>query len=207
MTGTIPITIRKCSAGCSIIWQVHPLFPIPRFFISHNLREDDVVAASNINRENEYTQICADIKATDEISFKLLGFVPLVSGAGILTLFLKNQVVSSPELFLISIFSALITLGIFRWELRNIQICNWLRWRSDQLVGVKRPAPPGRWGKTEAECLIYSATTVSWVALPWICLPRPNGSPPTWMLMVAGVQVLVFVFLIVSIVSRPHRSQ
>ena len=85
------------------------------------------MAASNINRENEYTQICADIKATDEISFKLLGFVPLVSGAGILTLFLKNQVVSSPELFLISIFSALITLGIFRWELRNIQICNWLR--------------------------------------------------------------------------------
>jgi hypothetical protein len=165
------------------------------------------VAASNINRENEYTQICADIKATDEISFKLLGLVPLVSGAGILTLFLKNQDVSSPELFLISIFSALITLGIFRWELRNIQICSWLRWRADQLVGVTRPAPPGRFGKTEAECLLYSATTVSWVALPWIYLPRSNGWPPTWMLMVAGVQVLVFVFLIVSIVSRPHRSQ
>ncbi len=94
VTGTIPITIRKWSAGCSIIWQVHPLFPYPRFFISHNLREEDVVAASNINRENEYTQICADIKATDEISFKLLGFVPLVSGAGILTLFLKTRLLA-----------------------------------------------------------------------------------------------------------------
>ena len=33
-----------------------------------------------------YTEICSHIKTTDEISFKLLGLVPLVSGIGIVVL-------------------------------------------------------------------------------------------------------------------------
>jgi hypothetical protein len=36
--------------------------------------------------EKRYAEICSNIRATDEISFKLLGLVPLVSGTGIVVL-------------------------------------------------------------------------------------------------------------------------
>ena len=42
-----------------------------------------------------YSEINANIRFTDEISFKLLGLVPFVSGAGILGISLSN-LVSSP---------------------------------------------------------------------------------------------------------------
>jgi hypothetical protein len=36
-----------------------------------------------------FQETCVSIRATDEISFKLMGFVPLVSGATFLVFFLK----------------------------------------------------------------------------------------------------------------------
>ena len=49
---------------------------------------------------------------TDEISFKLLGIVPLLSGATLLTFFLKEQVAAEKVSLVItlSLFAALITL-------------------------------------------------------------------------------------------------
>jgi hypothetical protein len=38
-----------------------------------------------------YAETCASIRATDEISFKLMGLVPFVSGAALLTFFLKES--------------------------------------------------------------------------------------------------------------------
>ena len=35
-----------------------------------------------LNDDKIYAQLCDDIRKTDDISFKLLGLVPLVSGAG-----------------------------------------------------------------------------------------------------------------------------
>ena len=77
-----------------------------------------------------YKEICANIRATDEISFKLLGFVPVSSGigAGALVLLEKSkllEVYTGPAVALLSLLGALVSYGLFRWELRNIQRCLW----------------------------------------------------------------------------------
>ena len=82
-----------------------------------------------LSAERIYADTCNSIRTTDEISFKLMGFVPLVTGATILTFFLKKPIPpENTELVVaLALVAALITLGLFRWELRNIQNCSWLR--------------------------------------------------------------------------------
>jgi hypothetical protein len=141
---------------------------------------DDV---PGVGADKLYEQLSAGIRATDEISFKLLGLVPLVSGAALGTLLFKDaQPIGarlSPSLItLLALFAAAVTLGLFRWELRNVQECAHLigiagALARGQLVAVgvpaerrKRPPRPQRIGKTEAEKIIYGATIVAWLALP-----------------------------------------
>ena len=82
-----------------------------------------------------YEQICANIRVTDEISFKLLRLVPIFSGAGVglLTVLENQSLLTLPEVILISFFAAVLTFGLFRWEMRNIQTCSWLIKRAADL--------------------------------------------------------------------------
>jgi hypothetical protein len=76
-----------------------------------------------------YTELCNNIRATDEVSFKLLAAVPFASGvgAGVLTILDKSNLLNSVYAVMgLSLLGAVITLGLFRWELRNIKKCNWL---------------------------------------------------------------------------------
>lgn len=78
-----------------------------------------------------YERVRAEIATTDDISFKLIGLVPLVSGAALLGLVFGEKVpvlacaVASPShataVTIVSLFAAAVTLGPFRWELRNVQ--------------------------------------------------------------------------------------
>ena len=136
-----------------------------------------------VGADKLYEQLSASIRATDDISFKLLGLVPLVSGAALGALLFKDaQPMAarlSPSLItLLALFAAAVTLGLFRWELRNVQECAHLigiagALARAQLVGVgvspahqARPTRPQGIGKTEAEKIIYGATIVAWLALP-----------------------------------------
>jgi hypothetical protein len=133
---------------------------------------------TEMNDDTKYEQICNNIRFTDEISFKLLGLVPLISGSAIVVILLKGETVWSPAIYFLSLFGALVTLGLFRWELRNIRTCNYLRACASDLDGLDRstenPAPglSGLFGdklpigKTEAEKFIYGVTVISWLALP-----------------------------------------
>ena len=148
---------------------------------------------SDLSPERVYAETCSDIRATDEISFKLMGIVPLVSGATFLTFFLKEPVAAKAALVTaFALFAALITLGLFRWELRNIQNCSWLRRRAEALESVvvtaarvpMRPKPPMRIGKTEAEKWIYSVTIIAWLSVP--PLVSTLDKPP-WLGSVYGI--------------------
>jgi hypothetical protein len=93
-------------------------------------------------------------------------------------LVLQNQSPPAALVTLLALFAGAITLGLFRWELRNVQTCSWLIEYADAVEqralaaqGMReifrpRPGPPQRIGKTEAEKLIYSVTILAWLALP-----------------------------------------
>jgi len=144
-----------------------------------------------------YIRVCDNIRITDETSFKLLGTVPIAAGigSGALTVLEKSKLLSDAYTGLVvlglSILGGLITFGLFRWELRNIQKCKWLISRAaalerklfahcishPQFVGIASQKDLGAskldsislastwkfpWGKTEAEKLIYWAAIGTW---------------------------------------------
>ena len=121
---------------------------------------DDVVTAEKV-----YAETCNSIRATDDISFKLIGFIPLLSG-GILTFLGSNKIdqsIGSPVVLSLALFAGSTTLALFRWELRNIHICTWLLFRAEQLEKTvaknaelpQRPHPPSWFGKPEAAKSVY----------------------------------------------------
>ena len=74
-----------------------------------------------------YDELCNNIRVSDDISFKLLGLVPLISGSGAAILTLKGIThQAAAATIAISGIAAAITFGLFKWELRNVQKCEWL---------------------------------------------------------------------------------
>jgi len=70
-----------------------------------------------------YSEVCTNIRTTDEISFRLLGLVPLVSAAGIFGISLNKEFATSPLAIVISFFAAIVTGALFMWEWRNLKSC------------------------------------------------------------------------------------
>jgi hypothetical protein len=173
-----------------------------------------------LSAERIYAETCNSIRTTDEISFKLMGLVPLVSGATLLTFFLKEPISSGNAdlVVALALLAALITLGLFRWELRNIQNCGWLRRRAEALEDAivtesgapKQPKPPHRIGKTEAEKWIYSITILAWLSTPALVDAfRYSWFSVTGYIALAvliGVVTVTSAFTDVRVAQTAHRS-
>jgi hypothetical protein len=116
-----------------------------------------------------YAQLNEIVRATDEISFKLLGLVPIVSAAGI-GLFAHAGKARIGATIFVSAFAAVATRALYLWERRNIGTCRWARDEALRIAGVRGSASPSvggrRVGKTEAEQLLYGATFFAWLAFP-----------------------------------------
>ena len=77
-----------------------------------------------------YDQLCTSYRAIDDFRAKLLGFLPLASGAGVFLLL--NDALIDPTktgfnrlfLFPIGIFGFVITLGLFSFEIYGIKKCH-----------------------------------------------------------------------------------
>lgn len=168
--------------------------------------------------ENYYTNLNNNIRFTDDISFKLLGLVPLFSGSGMLVAVMRSEYFWSPAIYAIAAFGALVTLGLFRWELRNIQTCLWLINRGAALEQTEDQKKPGQFyqrpkapmgvGKTQAEKLIYGVTIFIWLLLPWLVYSteqaKRNTGPPinqTLNSIYIALAVVVGIFAVVSIVA------
>jgi hypothetical protein len=145
-----------------------------------------------------YQQIHENIRTTDDISFKLMSLVPLITGAAI-SLLAKSSIPWGVKCF-ISAFAAIVVFGIFRWELRNIQLCNWQRVRAEGMDNAHLPGAPElryvprkktktrSFGKTQAEITIYLAVILAWLLLPgvdgwW----RLEGTPGRWVGVAASL--------------------
>jgi hypothetical protein len=137
---------------------------------------------------NVYGEVCANIRATDEISLKLLATVPLATGVGI-ALLVRAPDANLPggARMLLSVFAALVTFAIYRWERKNMAACSHFRRWAAVLErsyfslphhAELRPAPDAlphdriltprsfgvAWGKTEAVRLLYWTAIVGWLS-------------------------------------------
>ncbi len=154
-----------------------------------------------------YAQICTNIRATDDISFKLLGFVPVVSGAAIAFL-VGSKTANFALVTFVSLFAAIVTLGFFRWELRNVQTCRWLRRLAEGMDHRVQPNPPTfLWlpiGKKEAETMVYWSTIAAWLVLPGVLSKRWTEG-----LVRTAVQILAFLaaaLLLSRLAERARRD-
>ncbi len=85
-----------------------------------------------------------------------------------------------------SLFGATVTFSIFRWELRNIQWCDWLLKQAKNIDHVGAPPQPKlrisrckrvAVGKTEAETILYLAVILAWLVLPGLdAFARPKAA-------------------------------
>src|SRR5438552_1862610 len=74
-----------------------------------------------------YDAIQKGISETDEVSFKLMGYIPIASGGGLLAILVGGKEVALPisVVSMFALFAAVLTVGLFWWELWNIQLCHW----------------------------------------------------------------------------------
>jgi hypothetical protein len=170
-------------------------------------------ASGAVALEKVYAEIRTGIRETDNISFKLLGLVPLVSGTALIALILQTRELPSDLVGLLALFAASVTLGLFRWELRNIQTCSWLIKFSEAIeahalatrgmseIFRTRPSPPQRIGKTEAEKLMYTTTIVAWLALPF---SLGGGRPPSHGYAYGVLASAVLLGALVSLIAKPR---
>ncbi len=76
-----------------------------------------------------YDQLCQSYRGIDDFRAKLLGFLPLATGTGIWVLLdrvqgaAKLDVAAKGALTAVGVFGALITLGLFAYELYGIKKC------------------------------------------------------------------------------------
>src|SRR4026208_967730 len=76
-----------------------------------------------------YNELCTSYRAIDDFRAKLLGFLPLVTGTGISFLFEKIQnsqdipIETKSLLAAVGVFGALITSGLFSYEIFGIKKC------------------------------------------------------------------------------------
>lgn len=126
----------------------------------------------------EYIGVCKSYQAISDFRGKLLALLPIVSGAGISLLISKNYSIESSHLLAVGIFGALVTLGLFFYELRGIQKCKYLISLGSKLegelrieLGQYRDRPQriaGFIGAETAGWVVYVTVLLGWLYVAWI---------------------------------------
>ena len=120
-----------------------------------------------------YREVCASYKAIDDFRGRLLALLPLASGAGGVVLLTANG--KHEHLSAIGLFGLAVTIGLFIYELRSIQLCLRLlklgshlesRLGFDKHTGLFLGRPRGYLRNVvslpAASYLIYAVVAVGW---------------------------------------------
>ena len=88
-----------------------------------------------------YDQLCQSYRAIDDFRAKLLGFLPLVTGGGLVLVTAGANEAAQEFLLPVGLFGLVVTLGLFAFELYGIQKCAALIDAGQQLeASLKLPA-------------------------------------------------------------------
>ena len=142
--------------------------------------DNNSVVTLEDNLKEVYKELCDSYRAIDEFRSKLLGFLPLATGTGILFLLKKvpsidNSTIQNKEImFTIGIFGCLITFGLFLYEIYGIKKCGALIF-TGQCIEIllnrqtgqflSRPQKAIRWiNEPTASGFIYPAVMAGWIS-------------------------------------------
>jgi len=156
-----------------------------------------------------YDQLCQSYRAIDDFRSKLLGFLPVVTGAGIVTL--SKEVLDAGSVgaekarvfTAIGAFGAMVTLGLFAYEIYGIKKCGALikaGQRAETMLNVKsgqfqsRPQNVARVvNEPFAAGVIYPAALAAWtffaLAFQW---PKANPEVPVLVFIIGLVGTLLY---------------
>jgi hypothetical protein len=152
-----------------------------------------------------YEQVCEAHKAVEDFKAKLLALLPIASGAGIFLL-LSDRITrdAKPHLVAIGIFGALVTVGLFLYDLRGIHRCDALiecgKELEEELQEGKSRGPFSSpqtpvlkkfVSLTWASLIIYSAVIGAWSYVAYIGRGFAPGGIKA--LLISGATVLVFI--------------
>src|SRR5690349_3479813 len=93
-----------------------------------------------------YTELCNSYHAIDDFRTKLLGFLPLVTGGGLVLLSARAEGVRKEFFGPVGRFGILVTLGLLAYELFGIKKCHALI-QTGQALEQKMNLPASRLGK------------------------------------------------------------
>ena len=131
----------------------------------------------SVNSENlriVYSELCSSYRAIDDFRTKLLGFLPVATGAGIFFLVTDKEKIDfvQPYLQSVGIFGFVITIGLFFYEFYGIKKCSHIIWAGMNLeremnIGdgqfTSRPGGVARLiNEPFAAGVIYPAVLAAW---------------------------------------------
>jgi hypothetical protein len=124
-----------------------------------------------------YQVLCTSYHNIDEFRGKLLQYLPLATGAGLLFAAKDNHALLHNHPVPLGLFGLVVALGLFSYEIYGIKKCGALITRGkeiERLLGFEgqfRTRPHAVWGivaEPFAAGLIYSAVVASWVFLVFL---------------------------------------
>jgi hypothetical protein len=129
--------------------------------------------ATDETLRTEYQEICRSHQAITDFRGKLLGLLPVATGAGIFLL-LDRPIKTQTTTFLVAagIFGAFITIGLYFYEFRGMNECHLLRERGANLeheLQLRNDCsrfqnnPAGFFGPREAGPVVYFAVVAGWI--------------------------------------------
>jgi len=141
------------------------------------------------NLRTVYSELCESYRAIDDFRTKLLGFLPLATGAGLFVLVSDGDKMDFARQFFrpMGFFGFLITLGLFSYELYGIKKCGRLirvgkhlektglliegqfRWRPREVAGLIN--------ESFAAGIIYPVVLAAWMFLALVST-SPQKEPP-----------------------------
>lgn len=162
-----------------------------------NLLSDE----KKLNLMKAYEQLCGSYHAIDDFRAKLLAFLPLASSGGIF--FLLNSLTDDTKPFFtpLGVFGALITFGLFAYEIFGIRKCHALIQAGEQIeylldihqqgqFTTRPPAVARLMNEPFAAGVIYPAVLAAWVYIALVF-----SQPQAAMVLAAVIFIVGFTCL------------
>jgi hypothetical protein len=179
---------------------------------------DGLTSDQLVNLRLAYQEVCKSHQSIADFRAKLLGFLPLASGAGLFAwLDADPGQPVSPYAWVMGIFGFLVTLGLFFYELRGIQRSQALE-RSGQALESALGLTHGQFLAQPEAYLggLVSPRAAAWLIYPtvltgWAYLAGVQRFGAFWAAVVALLVVVVVAFTVVrwftALESRQRAEQ